>query len=108
MNGAMSGALYENYVVSEIIKSFTHNAKTPYLYYYRDKDAKEIDLLIETDGKLHPVEIKKTAHPEKRMTTAFSVINKTPLKNGTGAVICLADGLSALSESILIIPSWFI
>lgn len=108
MNGAMSGALYENYVVSEIVKSFTHNAKTPYLYYYRDKDAKEIDLLIEADGKLHPVEIKKTAHPEKRMTTAFSVIDRTPLEHGTGAIVCLADGLSALSNNILIIPSWFI
>lgn len=108
MNGAMSGALYENYVVSEIIKSFSHNAKTPYLYYYRDKDAKEIDLLIEMDGKLHPVEIKKTAHPEKRMAAAFSVIDKTPLERGTGAVICLANGLSALSQDILIVPSWFI
>lgn len=108
MNGAMSGALYENYVVSEIIKSFAHNAKTPYLYYYRDKDAKEIDLLIETDGKLHPVEIKKTAHPEKRMTATFSVIDRTPLERGTGAVICLADGLSAISQNVLIIPSWYI
>lgn len=108
MNGAMSGALYENYVVSEIIKSFAHNAKTPYLYYYRDKDAKEIDLLIEVDGMLHPVEIKKTAHPEKKMTAAFSVIDKAPLERGSGAVICLADGLSALSQDILIIPSWYI
>lgn len=108
MNGAMNGALYESYVVSEIIKSFTHNAKTPYLYYYRDKDAKEIDLLIETDGKLHPVEIKKTAHPEKRMTAAFSVLDKTTLKRGTGAVICLANGLSTLSQDTLIVPSWYI
>ena len=108
MNGAMSGALYENYVVSEIIKSFAHNAKTPYLYYYRDKDSKEIDLLIEADGKLHPVEIKKTAHPEKRITTAFSIIDRTPLEHGMGAVVCLADGLSSLGPDILIIPSWFI
>ena len=82
--------------------------QTPYLYYYRDKDAKEIDLLIEMDGKLHSVKIKKTVHPEKRMTAAFSVIDKTPLERGTGAVICLADGLSALSQDTLIIPSWFI
>ncbi len=72
------------------------------------KDSKKIDLLIEADGKLHPVEIKKTAHPEKRMTAAFSVIDKTPLERGTGAVICLADGLSALNQDILIIPSWYI
>ena len=108
IDGAMSGALYENYVVSEIIKSYCHHAKTPYLYYYRDKDAKEIDLLIEADGKLHPVEIKKTAHPEKRMTAAFSVIDKAPLQRGTGAVICLAEGLSAFDRDTLIVPSWFI
>lgn len=108
MNGAMSGSLYENFVVSEIVKSYRHNAKTPYLYYYRDKDAKEIDLLIEADGKLHPVEIKKVAHPEKRMTTAFSVINKAPLQRGTGAVVCLSEGLSALDRETLIVPSWFI
>lgn len=108
MNGAMNGALYENYVISEIVKSFAHNAKTPYLYYYRDKDAKEIDLLIEADGKLYPVEIKKTAHPEKRMAAAFSVIDRAPLKRGAGAIICLANGLSALSSDILVIPSWYI
>lgn len=108
MDGAMSGALYENYVVSEIIKSYRHNAKTPYLYYYRDKDGREIDLLIEADGKLHPVEIKKTAHPEKRMTAAFSVIDKAHLQRGTGVVICLAEGLSAFDRNTLIVPSWFI
>ena len=108
MNGAMNGALFENYVVSEIMKGYYHNAKTPYLYYYRDKDAKEIDLVIEVDGMLQPVEIKKSAHPEKKMTAAFSLLEKAPLKKGTGAVLCLCEGLSAFDEETLIVPISYI
>lgn len=108
MNGAMNGALFENFIISEIMKSYCHHAATPYLYYYRDRDGKEIDLLIEGDGNLYPVEIKKSAHPEKKMTTAFSVIDKAPLKRGTGAVICLSETLGALDEDTLIIPVGFI
>ena len=58
-SGAMSGAMLETFVVSEIIKSYVHNAKTPNIYYYRDKDKKEIDVIIEKNDKLYPVEIKK-------------------------------------------------
>lgn len=108
MNGAMNGALFENYVVSEIMKGYYHNAKTPYLYYYRDKDAKEIDLVIEADGILQPIEIKKSAHPEKKMTTAFSLLEKAPLKKGTGAVLCLCENLSAFDEETLIVPVSYI
>ena len=108
MNGAMNGALYENYVVSEIMKSYYHHAKTPYLYYYRDKDSREIDLVLEANETLFPIEIKKTAHPEKRMAAAFSVFDKEPLKRGTGAVICMADGLGAFDKETLIIPSWLV
>ena len=104
----MNGALYENYVVSEIMKSYYHHAKTPYLYYYRDKDSREIDLVLEANETLFPIEIKKTAHPEKRMTANFSVFDKGSLKRGTGAVICLVDGLSAFDKKTLIIPSWYI
>lgn len=67
----MNGALLENYTVSEIQKSYQNVGKEPYLYYYRDKDAKEIDLLMEGDGQLHPIEIKKTATPEKKMISNF-------------------------------------
>ncbi|MBP3041218.1 DUF4143 domain-containing protein [Bacillaceae bacterium Marseille-Q3522] len=67
MKGAMSGALLENYAVSEIIKSYQNSGRESFLSYYRDKDTKEIDLLIEGDGQLCPIEIKKTATPEKRL-----------------------------------------
>ncbi len=108
MNGAMSGALFENYVISEIIKSFYNNAKEPFIYYYRDRDAKEIDLLLEGDGQLNPIEIKKSAMPNKRMTESFSVIEKSPLKRGTGAIICMSENLSALNKDNLIIPAWML
>lgn len=104
MNGAMNGALLENYVVSEIQKSHQNAGKEAYLYYYRDKDAKEIDLLMEGDGQLYPIEIKKSATPEKKMMSNFSVIEKSPLQRGTGAVICTAEKLSAFDSENLIVP----
>lgn len=104
MIGAMNGALLENYVVSEIIKSYQNEGKEPYLYYYRDKDAREIDLLMENDGKLSPIEIKKTATPDKRLTNVFQVIDKSPLERGMGAVLCMAEKLGAFDSENLIIP----
>lgn len=104
MNGAMNGALLENYVISEIQKSYQNTGKEAYLYYYRDKDGKEIDLLMEGDGQLCPVEIKKSATPEKRMIGSFSVIEKSPLKRGTGAIICTAEKLGAFDRENLIVP----
>lgn len=104
MNGAMNGALLENYTVSEIEKSYRNVGKEPYLYYYRDKDAKEIHLIMEGDGRLHPIEIKKTATPEKKMISNFSVIEKAPLQRGTGAVLCLSEKLGAFDKENLIVP----
>lgn len=104
MNGAMNGALLENYTVSEIQKSYQNVGKESYLYYYRDKDAKEIDLIMEGDGQLHPIEIKKTATPEKKMINNFSVIEKSPLQRGTGGVLCLSEKLGAFDKENLIVP----
>lgn len=106
--GAMSGALLENFTVSEIMKSYQSSGKEPYLNYYRDRDAREIDLIIEGDGKLCPLEIKKTANPDKRITKTFEIINKSPLLLGTSAVLCMSDSLSAFDKSNLIVPIWMI
>ena len=108
MNGAMNGALLENYAVSEIIKTYQNAAREPFLHYYRDRDAKEIDLLIEGDGKLCPIEIKKTTMPDKRLTHVFNVVDKSPLTLGTGAVLCMADRFSAFDKDNLIVPIWMI
>ncbi len=107
-SGAMSGALLENYTVSEIMKSYRNAGREPYLYFYRDRDAKEIDVILEGDGKLCPLEIKKTATPDKRLTRVFGVIDKAPLQRGTGAVLCMADRFSAFDRDNLIVPIWMI
>lgn len=107
-NGAMSGALLENYTVSEIMKSYQNAGLEPYLYYYRDRDAKEIDIVMEENGKLFPLEIKKTALPDKRLVRVFGILDKSPLQIGTGAVLCMADSFSAFDKDNLIVPIWMI
>ena len=107
-SGAMSGALLENYAVSEIMKGYQNAGLEPFRYFYRDRDAKEIDVILEGDGKLCPLEIKKTAMPDKRLTRVFSVIDRSPLQLGTGAVLCMADKFSAFDRNNLIVPIWMI
>lgn len=107
-SGAMNGALLENFAVSEIMKSYQNAGLEPYLYFYRDRDSKEIDVIIEGDGKLCPLEIKKTATPDKRIIRAFGVIDKSPLQVGTGAVLCMAEQFGAFDRDNLIVPIWMI
>lgn len=107
-SGAMSGALLENFTVSELMKSYQNVGLTPYLYFYRDRDAKEIDVILEGNGKLFPLEIKKTATPDKRIVRTFDVIEKSPLERGTGAVLCMAQEFSAFDRENLIVPVWMI
>ena len=104
MEGAMSGALLEYYTVAEIIKTYQNAGQEPFLYYYRDKDAREIDLILERDGKLFPIEIKKMASPPKKLTKVFDLIDKSPLQRGTGAILCMADQLGAFDQNNLIVP----
>lgn len=91
INGAMSGAIFETYVITEILKSFWNTGRRAPLFFYRDKDGKEIDLLIEHDNYLHPVEIKLSATVRRDWTRHFFVIEKLKKPVGTGAVICLTD-----------------
>ena len=100
--GAMNGAIFETFVVSKIIKSYTHNSKEPNIYYYRDKEKKEIDVIIEKNGKLYPIEIKKSANPDKSAIKNFSVIPDDKL--GDGAVVCLAKEDYPITPNINAIP----
>ncbi len=104
MNGAMNGAILENYCVSEIVKGYENTGKDLSLYFYRNKDSKEIDLLLERDGALEPIEIKKTASPAKGMISSFTALEKPPLRRGKGAIICLAEHLGAFDKDNLIVP----
>ena len=108
MHGAMSGAVLENFAITEIIKSYNNCGCEPFVYYYRDKDAKEIDIVMEADGMLFPIEIKKTATPASQLTRVFKVIEKSPLIRGTGAILCTTDKFSAFDRNNLIVPVWLI
>jgi len=109
-SGAMAGAFFETFVVAEVLKSY-YNAGIldPALYYYRDKDQKEIDIIIEQNGTLYPVEIKKTANPSKEHIKSFSVLNTIKgMKVGNGGVICMYDKCVRIDERNVTIPIIFI
>jgi predicted AAA+ superfamily ATPase len=108
MNGAISGAILENYVVAEIMKSYTNLGIEPIAHYYRDRDGKEIDIILEYDGELHPIEIKKSASPPSELVSAFKVLDSSTLPRGSGAVICTKPELSAMDRNTAIIPAWVV
>ena len=112
----MSGAFFETFVISEILKSHS-NRGIDYRYcvsYYRGRDKKktsenEIDLIIEENGTFYPVEIKRSSKVTADQTSVFSVLDGIPYKKrGTGAVICMCPQPGALRENILQLPVWYI
>jgi predicted AAA+ superfamily ATPase len=109
-DGAMAGAFFETFVIGEILKSYFNAGELdPPLFFYRDRDKKEIDLLIWQNGFLHPVEIKKTALPVKADIKAFSALDTIPgIKRGPGGLICLGDKLLPLKGTDLLIPLMFV
>lgn len=107
---AYSGQIFETYIISEIIKSYTNNQRDPrkHLYYYRDNNGKEIDLLIIHEDNIYPVEIKKGANPGKDGIKNFDVVNKFEMKSPNGIVICLTKDIHALDEKNYMIPMEYI
>lgn len=105
-NGAMAGAFFETFVIGEIIKSYANKGILDLpVYFYRDRDGNEIDLLIEDGGTLYPIEIKKHADPEKSDVAKFSLLDKIPtVKRGQGGVVCLYDSLVTLCGNDKAIP----
>lgn len=118
--GAMSGAFFESYVFSEIYKSYLNAGKEPPIFYYRDKDQKEIDLLIYQNGVLSPIEIKKAASPGKAAIKNFNVLEPVTREEafgglaalkveiGAGSVICMANDLLPVDEKNWYVPVWLI
>lgn len=106
--GAMNGAILENYVVAEIRKTYLNCGQEPFLYYYRDKDAREIDVILEHDGVLNPVEIKKTANPGSELTGVFHLLDHSSVPRSKGAVLCMKPELSAIDRDNYIVPIWMI
>lgn len=110
MSGAMSGNIFENFVVSEIIKSFINTgADTRNIYYYRDKEKKEIDLVIKAQNTLYPIEIKMGATPRKDWTKNFCVLDKiTDMNIAQGIVLCQCDKILCLNDNDIAVPIEYI
>jgi predicted AAA+ superfamily ATPase len=105
-DGAMAGAFFETYVMCEVLKSYYNKGRLdPPLYYYRDKDKREIDLLIVENGKMHPLEIKKAGVGRPTDISAFKVIDSLEgVVRGSGGVICLVDSVQPLWGDDVMIP----
>ena len=103
--GISAGAFFETFVISEIIKSYYNNGYNPTLYYFRDSNGNEIDLLIEQDNKFYPIEIKKTSTPRYADIKAFDAFAKIE-KLGYGNLICLTDKQQPLSAGAAAISIW--
>ena len=106
---AMSGKIFETYVVSEILKSYHNEAGgRPPIYYYRDTDGKEIDLVLELSGTVYPIEIKKTGNPGKDAIKNFGVLQNSGKIVGEGAVVCMYNKVFPIDRNNWAIPVWLI
>lgn len=107
-NGAINGAILENFVVAELLKSYHNNGKECLLWYYRDRSSNEIDLVIESDGLLYPLEIKRSVNPGSELTGVFGLLDKASIPRGKGAILCMRPALSAVDSENFIVPIWMI
>ena len=103
--GALSGAVLETWMFAEILKSYWHNGLEARFHFYRDKDRREVDLLIERDNRIHPVEFKKTASPSQSAAGSFSALAKLGKPLGPGAVVCLKETDAKLAKDVVAIPA---
>ena len=105
MNGAASGHYFENYVVMELVKNYAYSPTKANITYYRDSNAKEIDIFIEEDQIIHPLEIKKSANPNRREVKKFALLDTHAIKRGNGGIICMCEEPTPIDNMNCFIPS---
>lgn len=88
---AASGHYFENYVIIELLKNFAYASSKANLTYYRDSNAKEIDVFVEENGVIHPLEIKKSANPDRREVKKYELLDKVNLERGSGGIVCMCE-----------------
>ena len=105
MSGAANGHFFENYVVMELVRNYAYAPQPALLSFYRDDQAKEIDVFVEENGQIHPLEIKMSANPDKKEIRKFSVIDRTSLTRGQGGIVCMTPRPFPISAESLLIPA---
>jgi predicted AAA+ superfamily ATPase len=104
----MAGAIFETHVFAEILKSWWNRGQEPQIYYYRDRDGREIDFVVVKDGMLYPIEVKKTAQPAASVARTFQSLDRLSMTRGPGAVVCLTPQVLPLDIKTSAVPAGFI
>ena len=104
INGNASGYYFENFVVTELIKDLEYHSVNYDLSYFRDNNSKEIDMLLEYEGKIHPLEIKLSASPDRREVKKYSVLDINGIQRGNGGIICMNPTVTPIDEENCYIP----
>ena len=104
IGGAASGRFFENFVVIELLKNYEHSKTKAVMSYFRDSNKKEIDLLIERNAMIHPIEIKKMANPNNRDVRKFAAISGSSSELSHGGIICMCEEVIPIDEKNSFIP----
>ncbi len=104
MHGAASGYFFENFVVMELVKNYAYAKSKAILSYYRDSNAKEIDIFVEANDLIHPLEVKKSANPDRREVKKYALIDKASLKRGCGGIVCMCEEVIPIDDENCFIP----
>ena len=104
MHGAACGHFFENYIIAELLKNYAYGHSKAGLTYYRDSNAKEIDVFVEENGMIHPLEIKKSANPDRREVKKYELIDKAGAIRGSGGIVCMCEEVIPIDERNCFIP----
>jgi predicted AAA+ superfamily ATPase len=102
----LTGSILETFAFIEIIKSYWHNGQEPNIFFYRDADQKEIDFVIERNGALYPIDVKKTATPGRDDAKNFTVLRNLKKQIGVGAILCLRPSIVPVTDNLVAVPVW--
>ena len=104
MHGAVSGRFFENHAVLELLKNYAYARDRANLTYYRDSNAKEIDVFVEENNRIHPLEIKKSANPDRREIKKYEMLDRAALQRDCGGIVCMCDEVIPIDEKNCFIP----
>lgn len=104
INGNASGYYFENYAVTELLKDLEYNSVNYDISYFRDSNSKEIDIFLEIGGKIHPLEIKLSASPDRREIKKYSILDANSIPRGNGGIICMSPTVIPIDENNYYIP----